>query len=430
MHFANNKRRIVLCIIVCVCFCNNLFSGQSEKFLYRALVDSFYHLTNKAPFWISSPASYAGTRRDFLSILDSAMSNGLDKYKYHYATIANDTMINTQSELMRSDSLLTDAVIAFSKDIYEGADISRWIMNDEISGKYSSKDNNFLLSKLSKINSVSKLNQLFTDLLPKDAAYTALQQGLKKPLSDKNTGMAEQLISSLNLYRWIHHFHFEKVIVVNIPSASLRCYMRDSVLLQMKVVVGKPSTRTPRFSTYCNEAILYPYWNVPRSIAVKELLPKFKKSLAAIDAMNMQVITKDGKIIDPYTLNWKNYNKYNFPYNFRQCTGCDNSLGVIKFDLTDPFSVYLHDTNFKKAFESRSRYISHGCIRVQNPTGLYDYLLPGKLDTAFINACIKNEKPITQKLNASVPVFVVYMTAEPDSTNNVILYKDIYHLFK
>src|SRR6185312_10857 len=107
------------------------------------------------------------------------------------------------------------------------------------------------------------------------------------------------LVTTLSLFRWIYHFRLGKFIVINIPSASLLYYESDTLKLQMKVILGKPSTRTPRFAAYCDQIILYPYWNVPYKIGINELLPLFKKSPGLIDAMNMQVIDNTGKILDP-----------------------------------------------------------------------------------------------------------------------------------
>jgi murein L,D-transpeptidase YcbB/YkuD len=222
----------------------------------------------------------------------------------------------------------------------------------------------------------------------------------------------------------------DKFIVINIPSATLLYYEYDTLKLKMKVVLGKPSTRTPRFAAYCDQIILYPYWNVPRKIAVNELLPLFKKSPALLDAMNMQVVDNKGKILDPRKLTWSAFNKVNFPYGFRQSTGCDNALGVIKFNLTSPFDVYLHDTNLKSAFQSSSRYYSHGCIRLEKPIELGNYLLHDRLGPAFLKSCLKDQKPVTLKLAKSIPVFVIYGTAGLDEMSHVIYYKDVYLLMK
>jgi murein L,D-transpeptidase YcbB/YkuD len=113
-----------------------------------------------------------------------------------------------------------------------------------------------------------------------------------------------QLSQSLNLLRWIKHFGFKQFIVINPASALLRYYVADTLNLRMKVVVGTQQTPTPRFAGYCDQVILYPYWNVPYSIAVKEMLPAIRRSRSYLDPRNLQVIDSKGRITDPGSLDW------------------------------------------------------------------------------------------------------------------------------
>ena len=144
----------------------------------------------------------------------------------------------------------------------------------------------------------------------------------------------------------------------------------------------------------------------------------------------MQVIDGSGKILDHNKLNWSTFHAGYFPYIIRQSTGCDNALGVIKFNIITPFGVFLHDTNNKTAFLSASRYYSHGCMRLEEPIDLGNRLLNGKLDTTFLKSCFKKQKPIPILLEKPVPVFVVYMPAMADANNRVRYYKDVYKLIK
>ena len=144
----------------------------------------------------------------------------------------------------------------------------------------------------------------------------------------------------------------------------------------------------------------------------------------------MQVIDVNGRIVNASKLNWSSYTKDNFPYRIRQSTGCDNALGVMKFNLTDPFNVYMHDTNNKSAFLSGKRFYSHGCIRIEKPLQLANLILPTPVDSFFVQSCLKDEKPMELNLVNAVPVFVIYSTVNVDSNNNVVYYKDVYSLFK
>ena len=354
--------------------------------------------------------------------------------KYHYkeiiAVIKNNYTEKDSLEAMVTDKVFTDAAIALCKDFYQGENISSWINYDEVSSKYSNADNEYLLDRLITVQSADSLLQLLASLEPLEKEYILLKKELREQLYKKTPLQVKQLAVSLNYFRWVHHFRFDKCIVINIASATLRYYEDGSVKLKMKVVVGKPTTKSPRFAAYCNQLVLYPYWNVPSSIALNELLPKFKRNPSAIDAMNMQVVDGNGKVVDHYKMKWYRYNKNYFPYRFRQSTGCDNSLGVIKFNITSPFSVYMHDTNNKTAFLSASRFYSHGCIRLEQPIELGNLLLNNRLDTTFLQSCYKEQLPVPVDLLKPIPVFVIYSMAETDSIDRVKYYKDIYGLLK
>jgi murein L,D-transpeptidase YcbB/YkuD len=418
---------------------NSLHLNTTKNFIspvliHTSLVNKFYLLTgNKLKWFIATDQSQL-LRNELKNRIDNSANMGFQKNKYHVVeldkNVDKEFQLQDSAAAMQMDRLFTDAAFAYCKDVYQGVNISRWMKYDEISKKYEGADNSFLLNMLSTVTSVNDLIIFFNSLEPKDKEYMALRNKLQYRADTLTALQKKQLITSLNFYRWVHHFNFEKYIVVNIPSALLKYYEYDSLKLQMKLVVGKPSTKTPRFAAYCSQVILYPYWNVPTSIALKELLPKIKRNPKYIDQLNMQLINSGGQVVDHYKLNWSNYSRSFFPFRLRQSTGCDNSLGVIKFDLTSPFSVYLHDTNNKNAFLSSTRFLSHGCIRLEKPLDLANNVLFNKVDSKYLEACLKDQVPIPKNLARPVPVFVIYQTAEMDVKNEIRFYKDIYGLLK
>jgi murein L,D-transpeptidase YcbB/YkuD len=158
------------------------------------------------------------------------------------------------------------------------------------------------------------------------------------------------------------------------------------------------------------------------------MLPLFRKAPEAASLMDIQVLDNAGRLIDPQTVDWKKIRPDHFPYTLRQAPGCENALGVLKFELTDPFDVYMHDTNLKRLFGSGYRYLSHGCIRLEKAAELGNLLIGNKLDTAFLSACLRDQRPSAIPLAKPVPVFVVYLTATASPTGNIDWWKDIYHL--
>lgn len=268
-------------------------------------------------------------------------------------------------------------------------------------------------------------------------AFNLLNDGTLRStiLDELNISIAERirrLILALEYYRWLHFINLrEPVIVVNIPSATLSVYRNDSVQLQMRMIVGKPATPTPTLTSRVSEIIFYPYWNVPHNIAVHEMLPSIKENRRYIDANNLQVLDKNGRILDPDNISWGKLSAANFPYHIRQSTGCDNALGIVKMNFYNPFSVYLHDTPVKSLFMLNKRYFSHGCMRMEQPMELVSLALnnrwPSDLDTTV---CLEDQRPITLPAAVKMPVVVWYNPAGIDKQGNIVFYEDVYHRFK
>jgi len=240
----------------------------------------------------------------------------------------------------------------------------------------------------------------------------------------------EELKKALNTTRWLNCIvNNEPTIVVNIPSATLLVYEQGKIILESKIIVGKKSTPTPTLTSKATEVILYPYWMVPYSIAIKELLPIIKRNPSYLDANGYQVINANGKIVNPRSINWQALGSRYFPYRIRQSTGCDNALGLIKLNFYNPYSVYLHDTPGKSLFNASSRYFSHGCMRVEKAMELAHLLLAGNtiaVDTLEEKGCLRNQAPITVPATRPMNVIVLYNTAWLNSAGNISFAEDVY----
>lgn len=424
------RRAIGLLALMMLAFGTGYADSNLKKELSNAaLVHSFYQKRAGMAIWFTNDAEALNLRRQLISLLDHCEEKGLDKYNYAYEPLKLYLQEDAfpANKKMLYDYLYTDVAISYLKDIQTGYGIEKMMSYDEFSSGTKSKDNLLLLELLGTVKNKQSLEQVVKRLEPATEEYLQLSRALVQELSTGSTENCSRLKTALNYCRWIHHFQFEKYIVINIASATLRYIEKDSVLLEMKIVAGKPNTPTPRFAAHCNEVILYPYWNVPHSIAVKEILPSVKVAVGVLELLNMQVVDKKGAVINPNTVQWSAYNAKNFPYHFRQSTGCDNALGIIKFNLTSPYSVYMHDTNMKSAFAASKRYFSHGCIRLEKPVELANYLLTEPLDSKFLAACLKNQRPLHVPLQQEVPVLVIYATAAVDS-GQAVFYDNIYQL--
>jgi murein L,D-transpeptidase YcbB/YkuD len=287
------------------------------------------------------------------------------------------------------------------------------------------------VSKLSDIGIRKSLieAQKEFDLLADGVLRSTALAALNIPLGTR----LRQLSLAINYYRWLNCLaRKERVVVVNIPAAYLKVYDRDAILLEMRMIVGKPSTPTPTLTSRITEVILYPYWYVPHSIATKELLPAIKRNTGYVDANNIQVISKSGRRINPYKINWQEVSAADFPYTLRQATGCDNSLGLLKLNFYNPVGVYLHDTPSKPLFLLNKRYFSHGCMRMEKPVELGHLVLKDNaiaIDTLTEKGCLRNQSPVIVAADEKLAVVVWYNPVSVDKTGRVVFYEDIYRKF-
>jgi len=215
---------------------------------------------------------------------------------------------------------------------------------------------------------------------------------------------------------------------VNLPGYTLRVMDHDTVVFSSKIIVGGPLTRSPVLTSEISNFITMPQWTVPFSIIFKEMLPKIRKDSNFLAKENLMVIDENDSVIDPRTVNWKRLSKTHFPYQLKQREGDDNSLGVIKFNFRNKYSVYIHDTNVRWRFGNSYRAISHGCIRVKEWDKLADYLVrndslryPADTLKAYIS---RGEKHVVSGFH-KLPLYIRYFTCE-GKNGKISFYEDIY----
>jgi L,D-transpeptidase YcbB len=240
-----------------------------------------------------------------------------------------------------------------------------------------------------------------------------------------------ELNIAINYFRWFDHIReTSSVLILNIPSAGFTVYEEGKILLESKAIVGKRNTPTPLLTSTITETIIYPYWMVPYKIATRELLPAIKRNIGYLEANNYQVVNKQGKVVNPYSINWHALSTGYFPYTIRQSTGCDNALGIVKFNFYNPFTVYLHDTPGKSLFTLNKRYFSHGCMRVEKPIELAHILLGWNsiaIDTITAKGCLNKKAPVAVPVEKKLSLMVIYSTAWCNKEGAIKFYDDIYN---
>jgi murein L,D-transpeptidase YcbB/YkuD len=422
---------------LCTCFLPLLllvWRPETPALQRPALVDRFYQQRHQQLFWFAPGNAAVQGRKQLLDYIDSAAWLGLDSNRYHPADLRQLESVwaseqgNVSFDRMGYDRQYTDAALALAIDVFRGVGTENTLEYDGVSPRYKDSNDTRILSALVGAAMPDHILQCLDSLQPVSAEYRTLRTALRQRIDSGDRPRVKSLSAALNACRWVHHFSFARFIVVNIPSATLRYYADDTLSLRMRIVAGQPSKRTPRFAAWVDGLVLYPYWNIPRRIATHEMLPLFKKAPQLATIMEIQVLDRKGRIIDPGKVDWQAYGINDFPYTLRQAPGCENALGVLKFDISSPFSVYMHDTNVKRAFGSSWRYLSHGCIRLEKPALLGEILMDHRLDTAILNACLRDQQPVPIPLHPPVAVFVLYNTVEPGADGSVAWFKDVYHL--
>lgn len=247
----------------------------------------------------------------------------------------------------------------------------------------------------------------------------------KTTLAELNKN-GEELLTKLRLNlersRWLSEE--DKYLMVNIPEYKVKIYNQGKKDIEMKVIVGKEYTSTPVFTDTMEYIVFSPTWGVPNSIASKEMLPTIKRDPSYLSRNNYHLY-KNGKRVDPSSVNWSSVSQSDFNYHIVQQPGRGNALGHVKFIFPNDMNIYLHDTPTGHLFSRSERMFSHGCIRVEKPAELAEYLLAptGEWPMDKIKANFNLSSPKTVHLPEELPVQIFYMTAWADE-NGVIHYRD------
>ncbi len=232
-----------------------------------------------------------------------------------------------------------------------------------------------------------------------------------------------------NLKRIKSFMSFNKApryVLVNVPAFVAQGVDHGTLTLSSNVVTGKPARATPRVDAKIVEVNFYPTWSVPEIVAQQDLIPKIRKDPSYFSEEHFTVMT-DWKAppLDPATVDWASPQVAS--YKFRQEPGPFNALGVVRINMPNKYSVYMHDTPLKQLFSQSARAFSSGCVRVEMVQELVAWLLGGKGWTLEkVQAQIDSGKKIDVKLPAPVPVHFVYLTAFVGANGLAQFRPDIY----
>jgi L,D-transpeptidase YcbB len=218
-----------------------------------------------------------------------------------------------------------------------------------------------------------------------------------------------------------------RYVLVNVPAFVAQAVQNGTLALESNVVAGKPARATPQVSAKIVEVNFFPTWSVPEIVAQQDLIPKIRKDPSYFSEEHFSVMT-DWKSppLDPAMVDWNSPQVVS--YKFRQDPGPFNALGVVRINMPNKYSVYMHDTPLKQLFSQSARAFSSGCVRVEKVLELVAWLLSDQKGWTLekVQAQVDSGHKIDVKLAKPVPVHFAYLTAFA-SANGVAQFRpDIY----
>jgi murein L,D-transpeptidase YcbB/YkuD len=241
--------------------------------------------------------------------------------------------------------------------------------------------------------------------------------------------LVDRLRVNLERLRWVLVERAPRFVGINIAGFRVYYVEDDHPLWTARAVVGKPFRETPVFRADMKYLVLNPDWTVPPTILRQDALPAIRRDVHYLKRQNMDVIDRNGRIVDPSTIDWAHVTARTFPYLLRQRPGPTNALGRIKFMFPNPHAVFLHDTPSRELFQREVRLFSSGCIRVEHPFELADILLKDdpRWTPDVVRATVDSGVTQTVSLPHPIPVLVLYLTAVAfDDGRDFSFYGDVY----
>jgi L,D-transpeptidase YcbB len=235
-----------------------------------------------------------------------------------------------------------------------------------------------------------------------------------------------QVALNMERWRWMPDDLGARHFLVNIPYFHLFARENGKSVMDIRVVVGKRGNETPIFSDEMETVVFSPYWNIPDSIKQGETAPAVAKDPHYLERNNIEVL-RGSKPVDVASINWDDPAELR-QLAFRQRPGANNALGHVKFLFPNDYDVYLHDTPADSLFQRSGRAFSHGCVRVEEPEKLANYILreDSEWDGAKIIAAMHSGDEQHVKLKEPIPVHIAYFTAWVDDKGGLHFQPDIY----
>jgi len=382
---------------------------------HEQLLRRFYAVHGYQTVWTDYPAAAS----QLWNAVQRAGDHALDPALFHSSAIAERGPALSPIE---RDLLLSDAFLSYADALSRGAMPIEARVDDEDLVPEPVDIVGVLDAAIASPNPA----QLIEALAPSSPEYRAMRRAYTEHRTMLETGSPmrsdarkkperrpidaraaekrlQQLAVNLERLRWLPRVIPPDRVVVNAAIARLQLFRNSQTVFTTRVVVGETDKQTPEFQSTIDSILFNPPWNIPRSIVQKEILPK----LAA-----------DPDYLRSHHMRWRAGGA------IQQEAGPHSALGRLKFEMTDRYDVYLHDTPQKSLFQSATRMMSHGCVRVENPRALAALLL--ELSPEVIDKGIAAGSTTRRALPTPLPIFIVYQTAFVESDGSLQFRSDPY----
>ncbi|RKR81228.1 L,D-transpeptidase-like protein [Mucilaginibacter gracilis] len=436
-------------------------TDPNTKLSNPKIIEAYYDSHDYDPVLLTSNLSNDNLRL-LVDYLGKANEHGLDpkmfqteKIKLLLAKFYDKKAIKTTDEAY-TDMAQLELSIANSLINYSNA-LQFGVMNPRrIYANYYTVTKRPDSLSMSRVFELKNLKTFLDSIQPKNPQYLTLQKALVSNVVVPGQTKEETqrtLLVNLERLRWKNKPTEARYAIVNIPDFQLDLMENGKSTLNMKVCVGqgrngnhtdnlveyddsdkidRPFQReTPQLNSLIYVAEVNPIWNIPQSIANKEIIVEAAKDRYYLSNKNINVYKNGAIVNDPETIKWASISeKERSQYSFKQQPGADNSLGKVKFLFNNKSSVYLHDTPAKDAFKKPMRAVSHGCVRLEKPLDFAHALFGDgeKYNTIAKLMGEDNSKPTSLYLNKKVPVYITYVTCWADAGGTLQFRKDIYGL--
>lgn len=249
----------------------------------------------------------------------------------------------------------------------------------------------------------------------------------KEALNEPIEGIIRKILINMERIRWLPENLGKRYIIVNVAGYEVNAYDNNELQLTIPAIIGRPSRRTPLFYAKLKNVIINPSWGVPYSIFVHDKLPKILNDPDYVRRSGFTVTDSSGSVIDPDEADWESEGS---SYRLRQSPGRHNALGRVKFNIENPYTIYLHGTPEEKLFLKTARPFSSGCVRLKFPIELAEWILDDKTKWSEENIKKAINKGSTQSVipEETIGVYFTYQTIWQDADGLIHFSNDPYNM--